>query len=1275
MSKQKIIVILIIGGFSFCQAAPDPDLMSYEGFLWPNQTPGECPFEQSEEITGIYFTGRNSDYYCGDTFYPTWADDDNLYSPFTDGSVDGVGSGSGYPTQTTGNAVMIGDDPQYLTITNTASPQFGATYPYGGRYPCGSLMHNGVWYYGTYCLGVTKTTYEDGYAYAWPILGPIPGFRISIDYGQTWTPSPLTPENPLFPEPSELFGPVKIGAPHFVDFGKNMEHSPDGKAYLVCMGAEENDPMPRYCNLSWCSSDQVYLVRVTPSIATINDINAYEFFAGHDVQDNPIWSNNFEDIKPLLDWNNHMGCVTVTYNAPLQKYFMCVTDGWRSRSNMDSYIMEADDITGPWKMVTYMAEFGTQGYFLNFPSKFTSADGKTMWLCYSGNYGGNTYNNPPHGRYGLCLYEVQLLDKEKNQFMATKAHGDSLNITSKATITVSSTLAGTSAANLVNGKVCTHAQCTDDHWTAANNTEDAWVQLTFDEPQILRSIKLFDCPGRDDRTKYGKILFSNGDVIHIRVPQPNSVFDGLDISWNDKKVVTWLKVIFEEVEPASANVSLSEIMVFEAEWTQATSFNWVNMNGDGIINLDDFAKFSPYWQQLTDGDADFDGNETVDITDLSYIAQLWLETPGKLVVIFDDFGGNGTGFSDGWSGSTFGPYNNVVPGLFISYQAVGNGTTQSDTTRSFTEIDLSGDATYYLSCLYYATGEDQSSALKLQYDDIQGPQILWRDTGWADAYIGEGTPTDEIDFLAEKVYLAVLKIDCNPMGTDDAIYLNLYNLTDGQMVPLSEPTVWQTVKTTPDFVISKTNNIQLVGRGSIDSTFDNILLTRDWIDVLMSAQYDERTILAFEDFDGGMIGFNGTGWSGRTVQTSDEMAPGFGNYALTTSISADSHRQMTRAIDLTGNGVYYMSMLFRTAGVNYQGMKLLETDGSIFETSILFTNTVYSGPEGDGELEIFYQGSHQYPRTPYKIDKTYLTVMKFVCSTVADDSMYMAVYNLTDGDIVPTTEPTTWTLEELGLSFSRSNCDDISLLGQTGQDTKFDNILVTTDWADVVASVGDGYSGDLISVFEDFDGGDTGFSGGSSWSGTQFGPVTGIAPGLGNSYQALGSSTSEYTTSRDIPVLDMSGDATYYLSCLYYATGEDQYSVLKFRNGTLPAGIPSILFRNSGWADAYTGSGSTANEIDFLVNKLYLAVLKIDCNPTGTNDAIYLNLYNLTDGDVVPLEEPTVWQTDGKVGNTTANFIEPSVNNIQLVGRGSIDSTFDNILITTKWSDVAATVP
>jgi hypothetical protein len=110
-----------------------------------------------------------------------------------------------------------------------------------------------------------------------------------------------------------------------------------------------------------------------------------------------------------VEWNNHMGCVTATYVPRLKKYLMCVTDGWPTVAKMTSYILEADQITGPWRMVAYLKDFGEQAYFLNFPSKFISPDGKTLWLCYSANFspGWNgvklKFNPHPGGRYGMLV--------------------------------------------------------------------------------------------------------------------------------------------------------------------------------------------------------------------------------------------------------------------------------------------------------------------------------------------------------------------------------------------------------------------------------------------------------------------------------------------------------------------------------------------------------------------------------------------------------------------------------------------------------------------------------------------------------------------------------------------------------------------------------------------------------------------------------------------------------------------------------------------------------
>jgi hypothetical protein len=191
-----------------------------------------------------------------------------------------------------------------------------------------------------------------------------------------------------------------------------MEHSQDGKAYLVAHGTTRKSPPARFAHNSWITGDQVYLLRVTPSPEAINDISSWEFFSGHDVDGTPIWSRRFEDICPILEWEDHMGCVTATWVPGLQKYLMCVTNGRMTNLEMDSYFLESESLTGPWKIVTYLRDFGVQAYFLNFPSKFLAPDGKKMWLCYSGNFairelGDRFRDNPPGSKYGLVMQEVE----------------------------------------------------------------------------------------------------------------------------------------------------------------------------------------------------------------------------------------------------------------------------------------------------------------------------------------------------------------------------------------------------------------------------------------------------------------------------------------------------------------------------------------------------------------------------------------------------------------------------------------------------------------------------------------------------------------------------------------------------------------------------------------------------------------------------------------------------------------------------------------------------
>ena len=408
---MRHFVLVCLGALIAVATGAAPEAGQFTAIAWPSEPPGACPFPKSSSLTGIEFTGRWARYWNADTWYPSWGSDGVLYSPFTDGQVDGLKADSNGPKANTGFATIVGDDPLQLRIADKGVHP-GPPEPYGGRYPSASLFYRGIWYYGTYCL--MDSDGDPGKGLNWDILGPFVGIRYSSDKGKSWVDTTHTPSRPLFPEPDKPGGKVKFGAPHFVDFGKDMAHSPDGKAYLVGHGASDPDPQPREANASWITGDQVYLARVKPEPNKINDLRSWEFFAGNDTQGKPKWTNDFRSIRPLVDWNNHVGNVSITYDPPLRKYLMAVTDGGNTISAFDTYLLEADQIGGPYRLVVYMKHFGEQAYFVNFPSKFISADGRTLWMCYAANFTNGNPNwpkhsaNPPGSGYGMVLQEVRL---------------------------------------------------------------------------------------------------------------------------------------------------------------------------------------------------------------------------------------------------------------------------------------------------------------------------------------------------------------------------------------------------------------------------------------------------------------------------------------------------------------------------------------------------------------------------------------------------------------------------------------------------------------------------------------------------------------------------------------------------------------------------------------------------------------------------------------------------------------------------------------------------
>jgi hypothetical protein len=143
---------------------------------------------------------------------------------------------------------------------------------------------------------------------------------------------------------------------------------------------------------------QVYLARTTVEVSpsVMHDGAYWEYFGGYKsgTTDTPQWVASVDDAKPLFTWENRTGTVTMTYVPGMQKFIMCVStptwaDGVLSMQGpFSTYFLEADKITGPFRMVSYLEDFGPEAYFVNIPSAFleSNASNGRGYLSYSANY-------------------------------------------------------------------------------------------------------------------------------------------------------------------------------------------------------------------------------------------------------------------------------------------------------------------------------------------------------------------------------------------------------------------------------------------------------------------------------------------------------------------------------------------------------------------------------------------------------------------------------------------------------------------------------------------------------------------------------------------------------------------------------------------------------------------------------------------------------------------------------------------------------------------------
>ena len=379
--------------------------------VWPSEPPADCPFKPSPTLKGAALHRPARRVHRTPTpGIPPGPPTATCIRRGPTATSTASSSSSGGKNATTGYAKIIGDDPLKLQVVDQG------VYKSRSVALTQAAIRAAAW--STTASGTTAriacirpAAYAHaGMNYNWPWLGPFVGFRYSTDFGKTWTQTPCTPAKPLFGENGLQGEPVKIGSPHFVDFGKNMEHSPDGKAYLVAHGATRRRQAP----LRLRQLDHRRRDLPAPRHAGHREHQRrleVRVLRRHATPRQAVWTSDFGKIKPIAAWNDNMGCVTMTYDAPLKKYLMCVTDGGNTVGYFNTYILESDRITGPWKLVAYLRHFGEQAYFVNIPVEVHRRRRPHVWLCYAANFS-NGWNGvsfarcPPGSRYGMCLQEV-----------------------------------------------------------------------------------------------------------------------------------------------------------------------------------------------------------------------------------------------------------------------------------------------------------------------------------------------------------------------------------------------------------------------------------------------------------------------------------------------------------------------------------------------------------------------------------------------------------------------------------------------------------------------------------------------------------------------------------------------------------------------------------------------------------------------------------------------------------------------------------------------------
>jgi len=312
-------------------------------------SPKQCvaPYPPSKAITGLTWAPKETiirKAKGSDNWPLTWADDDHQYTAYGDGN----GFEPFVPKKLGLGFARVEGEPTRFEGVNLLAPtgeQFGDGAK--SKKASGMLCVEGVFYLWTRNAGNSQL--------GW-----------SKDHGKSW-------------EWADWKMTTSFGCPTVLNFGRNYTGARDEWVYVYSPDAET----------AYEPADRMVLARAPKG--RIAERAAYEFFKGIDDGGRPLWSKNIADRGAVFTHQGRCYRSGITFNAGLKRYLWVQTiptsEGKKADTRFEGglAVYEAAEPWGPWTTVYFTDKWEVgPGDTASFPTKWMSADGKTINLVFSG---------------------------------------------------------------------------------------------------------------------------------------------------------------------------------------------------------------------------------------------------------------------------------------------------------------------------------------------------------------------------------------------------------------------------------------------------------------------------------------------------------------------------------------------------------------------------------------------------------------------------------------------------------------------------------------------------------------------------------------------------------------------------------------------------------------------------------------------------------------------------------------------------------------------------